>query len=147
MRPLIADPAMSYKRNLAGVLIGMLGAYVDYCFMGGEEEIQRLTELTLTRLQSRRRHYHDTDLIGVNFTTVPGPPRCFKLGQAAYIGSMDPLAADSPFQAFVSMRALLAWLGHTRPDLACGINKLAQVTEAAFGSNVVKDLNALVTRA
>lgn len=93
---------MPYKGNLAGVLIGMLGASVDNCCMGGEEEFQRLTELTLTRLNARRRPFEDTCIIGVKFTTVPGPPSFFKLGQAAYIGSMDMLAAESTFNAFAS---------------------------------------------
>lgn len=38
-------------------------------------------------------------------------------------------------------RALLAWTTHTRPDLACLVNKLAQVTEKTLKEEHIKALN------
>lgn len=56
-----------------------------------------------------------------------------------------PLAAT--FKEFTSMRARVAWMAHSRPDMSCGIIKMAQVAEQAFGPDAVRALNTVIKRA
>lgn len=147
MRSLISDPALFSKRNLARELIGLLGAYVDDSLMGGMREFQKLTELTLQRFQAKPRVLDNADFVGVRVSTVTSPRPRFTLSQVTYVDQLQALPMDSRFKKFSSVRASIAWLAHTRPDLCCGINQLAQVSEAAFDATAIKSLNALISRA
>eukprot|EP00170_Pyropia_yezoensis_P001807 contig_7709_g1811 len=93
MVPLVSDPALYAKRDTNGKLLGLLGAYVDDCLMGGN------------------------------------------------------LPTTASFSEFASARASAAWLAKTRPDLCCGLNQAAQVSEANFLPTDVRALNAVVGKA
>eukprot|EP00168_Porphyra_purpurea_P011369 TRINITY_DN2896_c0_g1_i1.p1 TRINITY_DN2896_c0_g1~~TRINITY_DN2896_c0_g1_i1.p1 ORF type:complete len:816 (+),score=159.39 TRINITY_DN2896_c0_g1_i1:2887-5334(+) len=147
MLPFISDPALYFKRFLDGVLSGMLGSYVDDTFHGGNQRFMSLTEATLVQFQGRPRMLDKVDFVGVHITTVPGSPRSFNIDQGAYIDRLKLLPDDASFFKFTSVRASLAWLTHTRPDLCCGANIAAQVTEDVYGPAAVKALIALIRRA
>ena len=51
------------------------------------------------------------------------------------------------FSNFRSKRQELAWLTNTRPDIACAVNKAAQVTEECFSDEHIKFLNKVVATA
>jgi len=147
MVPLTSDPALCSKRLTSGALSGLLGYYVDDCLMAGDASFQELTKRTLTRFQAKARTLDDAEFVGVRVKTVKGPPPLFAIDQRAYAETVKRLPADASFKAFRSSRASVAWLAHTRPDLCCGINLAAQVTEASYGPAAVRDLNALIARA
>lgn len=147
MVSLTPDPALYIKRHPDGELSGLLGAYVDDVFMGGDERFQLLTKRMLLKFQGKERKLDDAEFVRVHLSTLPGQERFFTLGLAAYADNLDPLPTNAIFKKFTSVRASLAWLVHTRPDLCCGINEAAQVTEGAYGPDSVRALNALIKRA
>lgn len=123
MRPLVSDPALIVKRDNLGGLIGTLGAFVEYCCMGGKKQFDQFAELTLRLFEARRREFDHVDFVGINITTIPAQPTHFTLGQATYVDHFT-VRADGSFEAVSSVQGRLAWLGHILPDLACGINNL-----------------------
>lgn len=147
MSSLTSDPSMFYKRNDAGALAGVLGAYVDDCIMGGDREFQAASEEMLVKFEGKERVWDDTDFVGVRVSTAKGKGYRFTLDQVAYVDNLERLSAESSFSRYASTRASLAWLAHTRPDLCSGINKLAQVTEGAYGAAAIKAYNDLVKKA
>lgn len=147
MTPLTSDPALYYKRNPGGTLSGLLGAYVDDAFMGGDASFQTLTNKTLDRFQAKERKLDNTEFVGVRVSTSTGKAHHFTLDQVAYTDKLTMLPADATFQTYISARAKVAWLVHTRPDLSCGVNQAAQVTEEMFGPDAISALNALVKKA
>lgn len=147
MVPLVSEPALYAKRDTNGKLLGLLGAYVDDCLMGGNRQFQQITELTLRRFEGKPRKLDGADFVGVEFATHAEPTPHFSLGQVAYIDNLNVLPTTASFSEFASARASAAWLAHTRPDLCCGLNQAAQVSEANFLPTDVKALNAVVGKA
>lgn len=147
IRSLVSDPAFFSKRDLVGALIGVLGSYVDDSLMGGTPAFQSLSELTLKKFQANPRLLDNADFVGVRVSTGGHPHRRFTLGQTSYVDNLCAVAVTSSLKVFSSLRASVAWLAHTRPDLCCGINKLAQVGEAEFDAAAVRNLNSLIARA
>eukprot|EP00168_Porphyra_purpurea_P020863 TRINITY_DN895_c0_g1_i6.p1 TRINITY_DN895_c0_g1~~TRINITY_DN895_c0_g1_i6.p1 ORF type:complete len:1091 (+),score=259.84 TRINITY_DN895_c0_g1_i6:1132-4404(+) len=147
MRALTSDPALYVKWGSDGSVVGLLAAYVDDLFMAGNKKFQTETEATLRRFEAKLREYDKMEFVGVSVDTDAGNAHSFSLGQPIYVDRLTTLPADATFKAFSSARASAAWLGHTRPDLSCGINKLAQVSEGGFEADAVRDYNKLVRRA
>lgn len=54
---------------------------------------------------------------------------------------------SSSFSDFRSKRQELAWLTHTRPDIACAVNKASQVTEENISEDDIKKINKVVKTA
>lgn len=52
--------------------------------------------------------------------------------QKGYIDSISLITEDCSFSQFRSHRAMFAWIGLTRPDVAFAINRSSQVTEKIF---------------
>lgn len=147
MAPLTSDPALYYKRGPDGKLSGLLGAYVDDCLMAGGATFQAATTSMLVKFQGKKRVWDNTEFVGVRVTTARGESPYFTLDQVAYVDHLHALPGAAPFSKFSSARASVAWLGHTRPDLCCGINQMAQVTEQAYDRAAVRALNALIKKA
>ncbi|OSX76619.1 hypothetical protein BU14_0183s0011 [Porphyra umbilicalis] len=132
MMPLTSDPALYVKWQPEHTLSGLLGAYVDDCLMGGDDAFAALTQRTLTRFQGKPRMLDNAEFVGVHITTVASGVPHFAIDQRAYVDNLERLPLDASFTMFLSARARVAWLTHTRPDLCCGINLAAQVTEATY---------------
>ena len=146
MVPLTSDPALYAKWLADETLSGLLGAYVDDCLMGGDDAFAVLTHKTLTHFQGKPRTLDNAEFVGVHITTVSGTQPQFAIDQLAYIDQLERLPSDAPFSTFLSARARIAWLAHTRPDLCCSINLAAQVTESTYDAAAVRGLNALMGR-
>jgi hypothetical protein len=54
------------------------------------------------------------------------------------------LPRDSTFAAHRSLRAKLAWITHTRPDISCAISQAAQVTDKEFEPKHIDALNKII---
>jgi len=147
MTPLSSDPAL-YMRKGVGGLAGLLGTFVDDCLLGGNAAFQAATESTLRVFEAKPRQMDNMEFVGVRVTSTPAPaPRTFTLDQGQYAATLTPLPLDASYKRFTSVRAAVAWLGHTRPDLCCAINKAAQVSEATCEQRHVRALNAAVKAA
>lgn len=147
MVPLVSDPSVFVKRASDAELQGITGTYVDDLANGGNKSFQELTEKTLERFQAKKRKWDGGAFVGVQVATVDKPLRHFTAGQLEYVDNLAKLTASASDKDFASSRASLAWLARTRPDLACGINQLAQVGEGSYGRVTVKSYNNLVDRA
>jgi len=66
------------------------------------------------------------------------------LGQERYVEAAAMLPLDTSFETFVSARATLAWVAHSRPDLCCAINRAAQVTPTSFFKRHIQEFNKAV---
>jgi hypothetical protein len=68
----------------------------------------------------------------------------YTLSQTGYIRRLSELNDDVTFEEFRSQHAKLAWVVHTRPDIAFSISIAAQVTSRAFEKTHVRALNHVV---
>ena len=67
-----------------------------------------------------------------------------KLRQGTYAQLIKPLPKDCTFRDFRSCRQRMQWLVHTRPDIACAVNKSTQVTEASFDVRHIDAINSTI---
>lgn len=147
MVPLVSDPSVFVKRASDAELQGMTGTYVDDLANGGDNGFQELTEKTLERFQAKERKWDERAFVGVQLATVGKIIRHSTAGQLEYVDNLAKLTTTASYEDFASSRASLAWLVHRRPDLASGINQLAQVGEGSYGRVTVKSYNNLDDRA
>lgn len=134
------DPSLFVKYGSDDV-DGIAGNYVDDNFLGGNEYFQKLTEKTLDTFESKPRQWDNVEFLGVKVTTDNGVERRFLQSQADYIKNLLPAPLDATFGHFTSVRASLAWVAHSRPNLCCYINRAVQVTEASYSETHRKELN------
>ena len=80
----------------------------------------------------------------VQVNTSQRLPRTFTLDQTAYIASLTLFPKEASYERFTSVRAAVAWIGHTRPDPGCAINKAAQVSNATYEPRHVHALNKAI---
>ena len=139
--PLLGDPSLYIKRNDED-LDGLLGMCVDDGCLAGDKVMQSLTELTLQRFDSRPREWDNFEFFGTSIFTVKNGH--FLVSQKAYINRLKPLLLDASLELFRTYRATLAWVGYTRPDALCAINKSAQVTPSTFGAEKIKSFNTTI---
>ena len=139
--PLLGDPSLYIKRIDEDVDV-LLGMCVDDGCLAGNEAMQELTKLTLQTFESRPREWDNFDFFGTSISTVRSSH--FRISQKAYIGRQRPLPLDATFERFRSYQATLAWVGYTRPDDLCAINKAAQVTPSTFGAEKVRTFNSTI---
>lgn len=99
------------------------------------------------RFDGKESVWDEVEFVGVRASTVKGDKPHFTLGQLEYVDNIKSLAPGATFSQFALARASLAWLGLTRPDLCCGINQVAQVSESMFDAAAIKTLKGLVKHA
>lgn len=120
--------------------------YVDYRCLEGNETMQKLTEKTLPKFDSKTREWDSFEFFGTTMKTVS--PGKFIIGQEAYTKRLKLIPSDSNLEKFRSKtyRAIVAWIGQTRPDICYAINKATQVTRETFALDNVNALNTAVFR-
>ena len=124
-----------------GKLSGLMGTYVDDSLLAGTKEFLMHTDKTLKKFDSKDREYDNTRFAGVYIETLQDG---FKLHQKEYIKRLKNLSTSCSFKEFRSARAQTTWMIHTRPDICCTLNMLAQVTEAKFNKKHVRLLNRTI---
>lgn len=70
----------------------------------------------------------------------------FTVHQKSYAERLQLLLENCNHKAFRSCRAQLAWLIHSRPDIACDFGMAAQVTENNFKQQHVIAINKVIKR-
>lgn len=146
MAPTTGDPAL-YVRDGADGVEGLLGTYVDDSILGGNETFQVLTEATLRQFDAKPRQWDNFEFLGVTIASARGPDWCIELTQTNYIAALNPMNLSATYEEFASVRAAVAWLSHTRPDLCCAINRAAQATPKSYCTRHIRDLNKAIKRA
>lgn len=68
----------------------------------------------------------------------------FRLSQCDYARKLHTMDLGSTFHDLRSVRAKLAWVTNTRPDICCAVAKLAQITEGTFTADSVKLANKII---
>jgi len=146
MTPLSSDPALYMRKGVNG-LVDLMGTFVDDCLLGGTGEFQTATKTTLRVFEAKPRQMDEMEFVGVQVKTSRRLPRTFTLDQTAYVASLTLLTTGASYERFTSVRAAVAWVGHTRPDLGCAINKAAQVSKATYEPRHVNALNKAIRAA
>lgn len=141
LEPLRGDPSLYIKRNEEDV-DGLMGMYVDDGCLAGNETMQRLTELTLKRFDSKPREWDTFEFFGTSVRTLK--QGTFSISQKLYASKLRPLPNDVSFKQFRSHRAMFAWMGHTRPDVCYATNQAAQMTEKTFGPDKISKINKAI---
>ncbi len=135
-----ADPSLFVKYE-NGKLIGVIATYVDDSLICGTDKFMEMTNATLKKFDSREREMAPTKFAGV---LVSISNEGVTLNQSEYIQRLTILPEDCTFHDLRSMRAKLAWITHTRPDISCAVNMAAQVTEATMSMDHTKALNKVI---
>lgn len=144
MQPCLSDPSLYFKLD-NGTLIGLTGNYVDDVLNAGTAEFETLTEATLKRFDCKEREYDNFAFFGPRLQTVKEGG--FMLNQEQYCKSLAKLTPTANMKSFQRSRALLAWTTHSRPELACLVNKSAQVSEETLKAEHISALNNGIKRA
>ena len=142
MTPTAGDPSLYLKRN-KGDIDGIMGNYIDDGALAGNEAFQRLTEKTLVKFDSKPREWDNFEFFGAFIKTQDNGE--LTVDQIGYAKKLKPLPMDATFHQFRSYRAVFAWLGHTRPDVCCAINRAAQVTPETYSKSKREKLNEINT--
>eukprot|EP00170_Pyropia_yezoensis_P001479 contig_6504_g1483 len=143
MAPTTGDPAL-YVRDGTDSVDGLLGNYVDDSILGGNETFQVLTEATLRQFDAKPRQWDNFEFLGVTIASTRGADWSFELNQANYVAALSPLKLSATYDEFASVRAAVAWLSHTRPDLCCAINRAAQATPKSYCKRHIRELNKAI---
>lgn len=130
-----------FFKNVSGQLKGLMATYVDDAVCTGDADFSKLTEKTSQMFETKPRSFDNLRFAGVYIDTCTDGSL---IHQKAYIERIKPLPPESGFDVLRSARAQISWLIHTRPDICCAINKLAQVTQDSFDASHIKSFNKLV---
>ena len=134
------DSSLYIKPRQGREAEGLMGMLFDDGLLCGNTEFQRLTEATLEKFDSRQREWDNVEFYGLKIKTIPGAG--ILIDQPDHIKRINLLPDDANFEAFRSSRSALAWITHTRLDVACYINKAAKVT--LFDQQKVKEFNSCI---
>ena len=144
MKPCVCDPAL-YGMKIEEKLLGLCATCVDDALQAGNDKYQEITKATLQKFKCRDREFDDVKFSGIEIDSFDGE---FRVHQKGYLKKVQKLQKDATFSDYRKMRARLAWLTHTRPDICCAVALSAQVTEERFKKDTgkyVKAINAIVT--
>ena len=144
MRPCVCDPAL-YGMKIDEKLLGLCTTCVDDALQAGNDKYQAITKATLQKFKCRDREFDEVKFSGIEIDSVVDE---FRAHQRGYMKKVEKLQKEATFSDFRKMRARLAWLTHTRPDICCSVALTAQVTEERFSkdsSKYLKAINAIVT--
>lgn len=146
MTPRMSDISLFFKKHPNGDRYGMLGAYVDTAFMGGDNSFQVLSKKMLRRLQAKERTLDDAEYVGVRVSTMAGGERLFTLDQEDYSNNLASLPLDAPFYALPLKAGECRVAGSHPPRPVLRGNQAAQITEGGYGPQAMKSLSRFVGR-
>ena len=139
MKPTTLDPAL-YAKKMHEKLKGLCATCVDDTLQAGDKEYQEMTKMTLEKFKCRERGFDNVQFSGVEIDSYPDE---FRVHQTRYAKKMKKLSKDVTFKEYQKLRAQLAWLTHTRPDISCAVALAAQVTEKMFKEDAQKKIKSL----
>lgn len=143
MRPSACDLSLFFKQ-LNGSLQGLVATHVDDTLSAGNSGFEKYTQITAKRFDAKPREYENLTFAVVTIETNADGSR--KMHQAQYANKLQVLHKECKYEEFRSRRHELAWITHTRPDVAAEAAILAQVTANSFNQNHVTQLNRAIKR-
>ena len=141
MRQAESDFSLFYKR-LAKRLIGVSGPYVDDIIRVGADKFRRDSSAVTNRAFDTKPS-EDTPFVFTDLEVTQND-MSHSLGQKEYISRLKLPRPDLTFDEYRSMRAKLAWVVHSRPDIAFAVSTAAQATEKTFGYESIKLINKII---
>jgi Reverse transcriptase (RNA-dependent DNA polymerase) len=145
MVELQSEPAL-YAKFTEDVIRGVTGLYVDDTISAGTNEYEAWTKKK-SAFETQPREFDQGNILGQQFSRDVQTGR-ITLTQEAYARKLKHLQIGESFAAYRSHRMEVAWLVHTRPDIAYEVARGAQVTESQFGKDpslFINDLNNVIT--
>lgn len=130
-----------FFNSIQGKLAGLSGTYVDDGIHAGTPEVLQECNKTQTKFKSRARELDNFTFAGIK---VENTTAGICLHQENYARALNPLPAECTFREFRSCRQKMQWLVHTRPDIACAVNKSTQVTEENFAQRHIDGINKAI---
>jgi len=131
-----------FFRHAADKLVSICGTYVDDNICAGTTaEKKRIIE---TMEKQFDIVVDDTDLqqyVGCKIDMRN--KNCITISQPNHVKRIEILELNATYSKYRSMRARMAWLTQTRPDIVCAISFAATVTEKNFGKDSIKDMNKI----
>lgn len=140
MEQATGDFSLFFKRVL-DKLTGLSGTYVDDILRAGTKGFENTSTTATCCFDSK-----SAEAVPFTFTglQISGSKEKLKLSQARYIENLSLLSKDADFEFFRSMRAKLAWVVNSRPDIACAVAFSSQITPSTFDSTSYKLLNKII---
>jgi hypothetical protein len=121
----------------------MSGCYVDDVIRAGTPEfLAASTRMTEAAIDTNSPDTGSFEFLGLRTNETNG---IRTLSKAQYASRLKLLPVTAGYSAHRSLRAQLAWVTHTRPDISCAVSQAAQVTPNSFYSNAIIALNNVVT--
>ena len=142
MKQSTGDFVLFFRRAMKK-LISISGSYVDEVWQTGTQEEKK-------RIQDEFRKVFDVKISNAKkfmYTGIECDNRNKterKLSQEHYISRLHFLKKNSSFPEFSSLRAQLAWVVHTRPDIAFAVSFAAQFTETMHNTTCNQVLKSIL---
>jgi Reverse transcriptase (RNA-dependent DNA polymerase) len=130
-----------FFRRIADRLIGLSATYVDDIFRAGNNDIKEESQRTAEMFDLSSRKVSRFNFTGVEADTTNDRR---KLSQHHYIAREKNVDKNASFQQFRSLRAQLAWLVNTRPEIAFLVSRCTQVTEQLYEQHHLKTINNIM---
>jgi hypothetical protein len=144
MHQLTTDSSLWFKFT-DNFLQGLSAVYVDDVVQSGTPTFDRLTDYLGDVYDAKKKEYGDCRIAGIQFYCDEDDMR---VNQSQYLRSLKLLPTDANFDEFRSTRMKIAWLVHSRQDVAYGADIAAKVTPELFRKSTchIKHLNAIIER-
>lgn len=143
MTSLYSDSAMFMKQK-NGKLIGLCGVQVDHSLNAGNEEFEKLTQLTLKKFDSKPWIYDLFEFFEMQIKAKQNGD--YYTGQPYYAKNLSYVPKDATFDEFRRHRALFSWIVNTRPDAALCAKLSAQVSSQTFSRDKINFLKRAIKR-
>eukprot|EP00171_Calliarthron_tuberculosum_P003375 IDg3375t1 len=132
-----------FFRSVADKLVAISGAYVDDIIQAGtKEEKERILRITKQHFDVDFKEDTKLQYVGLQIDLRDQETR--EISQRKFIERLQTLSVPTSYAEYRSMRARVAWLKQTRPDIACAVSMAAQTTEKDFDADAVKELNRII---
>ena len=122
--------------------MGLCANYVDDTLHAGTKEYAKLCNKTEEKFKCKEIEWDNVQFAGVEVETKKNG---FEVHQKKYINKIRELDYKSTYEDFRSLRAKLAWTNNSRPDIACAVALLTQVTKEVLDTdkNLLRKLTLL----
>lgn len=129
-----------FFRHICHRLVGLSATFVDDLLEAGTDQYkQEMAEAIREEFEISPPQSTPLTYAGTTVTSSP-----YTLSQSGYIRRLTLLRVDATFDEFASYRQKIAWITHTRPDIACAVSFAAQLTNKSFQKSDIDNLNAVV---
>ena len=142
MKQTDGDLALWFK-GVGKALQGLIGVYVDDQLGCGTKEFVKYSEETEKKFKSRARCFDKLHFAGIEIDTLQDGS--ILMHQEPHAKKLKNLEENCTFDDFRSRRHELAWLTHTRPDVAAVANMMSQVTINCFQKKHVRTINSCIS--